>query len=244
MNEIKKRITHIFFSIAVLVAAMSFIVPHNNKLTIQFENYVGDKLLKLDSATYNNQLGQSYIISKFKYYIGNIHLIKKDGSEYSSSDYFLINEEEPASKQITLSNIPDGEYSSMSFILGVDSIHNCSGAQSGALDPMNAMFWAWNTGYIFLKLEGQSQVSQSPGKLLEFHIGGYKEPNNCIRKINLNINLNTSKNSSLKIKTDVAEIFKTPVAIDFSKISSVTDFHNATTIADNYLDMFSVINDK
>jgi hypothetical protein len=33
----------------------------------------------------------------------------------------------------------------------------------------------------------------------------------------------------------------TPTTIDLSKLSSVTDFHNATTIADNYSDMFSIM---
>jgi hypothetical protein len=239
------RKKHILFAIFVLLATMSFINANKEKkkgtIILQFENYVDDKPLNLDSTTYHNHIGQPYTISKFKYYIGNIHLKKKNGAEYSSSDYFLINEEDSTSKQITLDNVPDGEYTSISFIVGVDSIHNCSGAQSGALDPMNAMFWAWNTGYIFLKLEGQSPLSQSPGKLLEFHIGGYKEPNNCIRNISLDLNYNTAKCSAIKIKTDVSEIFKTPLTVDFSKISSVTDFHYATRIANNYVDMFSVL---
>ncbi|HXP53201.1 MAG TPA: MbnP family protein, partial [Bacteroidia bacterium] len=122
--------------------------------------------------------------------------------------------------------------------------HNCSGAQSGALDPVNAMFWEWNTGYIFMKMEGKSPVSKSPGNLLEFHIGGYRTPYNCIRTVTLKLSqqLNITKNrtEALTIKTNLAELFKTPTTIDFSKLSSVTDFHNATTIADNYRDMFSI----
>jgi hypothetical protein len=47
--------------------------------------------------------------------------------------------------------------------------------------------------------------------------------------------------SLIKIKADVAEILKTPNIVDFTKLSSVNDFHNATTIADNYADMFSIL---
>jgi hypothetical protein len=238
-----RKVSQIILSIAVLVAAMSFKAEPGTSLTMHFENYVGTDLLKLDSGTYKNELGQPYTVSKFKYYIGNIHLKNKNGKEYISSEYFLINEEEPASKQISLSNVPDGEYTSISLILGVDSLHNCSGAQEGALDPVNAMFWAWNTGYIFLKMEGKSPLSKSPGDLLEFHIGGYKTPNNCMRTITLNLksmNISVGKTASINIRTDLSELFKTPTSIDFSKLSSVTDFHNATTIADNYKDMFSI----
>jgi hypothetical protein len=238
-----KKFLYTMFCIAALVAAMSF-TASTGSVTITFSNYVGSSLLKLDSATYKNELGQAYTVSKFKYYVGNIHLKKSDGTEYVSDKYYLINEEEATSKQVTLSNVPEGNYTSISFILGVDSLHNCSGAQTDALDPVNAMFWAWNTGYIFVKMEGRSPVSTQPGHLLEFHIGGYMQPNNCIRTIDLPIKKGmqvSSKAAVLNIKADVSQLFKTPTTIDFAKLSSVTDLHNATTIANNYMDMFSIL---
>src|SRR5579863_6591259 len=94
---------------AALVAAMSFIVPGKTGIQVQFRNYVGSAPLKLDSATYKNELGQTYTVSKFKYYVGNITLQKKNGEECHSAQYFLINEEDEASKQIALTDIPEGE---------------------------------------------------------------------------------------------------------------------------------------
>jgi hypothetical protein len=231
--------------IAALVAAMSFIPAGGSKLTILFENYVGDKPLKLDSVFYRNSLGQSYNISMFKYYVGNFHLKNNRGSEFDSKGYFLIDEDDKSSLQITIDSIPQGEYDAISFTLGVDSADNCSGAQEGALDPINGMFWAWNSGYIFLKMEGISPVSNSTGKRLEFHVGGYKEPNNCIKTIYIVLNqplkIGESANGMVKIKADVSHLFSGVTQVDFSKISSVTDFHNATAIASNYSTMFSVI---
>lgn len=237
---------------AAFMAAVSFIgVKHYstasnvNTLNIQLEHYVGSNLLQLDSQEYKNNFGQSYTVSKFKYYISHITLKNKNGNDYVSDDYFLVNEEDADSKQLVLANIPSGDYTSLSYMVGVDSLHNCSGAQSGALDPMNAMFWAWNTGYIFMKMEGHSPKSQSPGHILEFHIGGYKQPNNCIRIIKLNLpevlHITTGKANRIKIKTDVGTLFQSPTAIDFSRLSSVTDFHNAKAIADNYIHMFSIL---
>jgi len=152
-----------------------------------------------------------------------------------------VNEEEPQSKKLVLENVPAGEYSTLEFIIGVDSLHNCSGAQSGALDPMNGMFWAWNSGYIFLKLEGFAPSSNSPGHIFEYHIGGYKQPNNCVRKVKLNLNgSNLLKEQTISLKVDILEILKEPTPIDFIKLSSVTDFRNANTVADNYKDMFRI----
>jgi hypothetical protein len=214
---------------------------------IQFENYVGNDLIKMDTAHYKNELGQSFTVTNFKYYISNIRLIESDGKSYISNEYFLINEDDNETKLIELKNIPEGEYIAISFMIGVDSLHNCSGAQSGALDPAGGMFWVWNTGYIFMKLEGKSPASQSPGQMFEYHIGGFKSPANCIRIVSLpfeNKLIFSNNKAALTIKSDVLEILKTPVNIDFSDLSSVTDFHNATKVADNYSDMFSILSFK
>lgn len=238
-----KKLFYSVFVIAALVAAMSFTGPNNSTVTIHFQNYAGGQPLKLDSVFYKNALKQFYNISMFKYYVGNFHFKNIDGQEVVSKGYFLISQEDESSMQIAIDNIPPGEYNALSFTLGVDSIDNCSGAQSGALDPVNGMFWAWNSGYIFLKMEGISPVSKSTGKRLEFHIGGYKEPNNCIKIIRLELKrpINTGGNNSVIIKADASCLFSGSNPIDFSKLSSVTDFHNAKSMADNCASMFSVI---
>lgn len=213
-------------------------------LGIDFIHLVGGEDLILDSLMYKNEFNQSYSISKFRYYISNIKLKRKDGTEYISNEFYLIDVEDKESQQIV---IPEqGSYSSISFTIGVDSLHNCSGLQKGALDPVKGMFWAWNTGYIFLKLEGKSHYSKSPFNIFEYHIGGYKQPNNCIRQVTLSLSEKSIQNIGddadlLPISVDVSELLKTPTSINFTELSSVTDFNNATMIADNYADMFSVI---
>jgi hypothetical protein len=243
----------IFIQLLLLVFAnlnLAFVnKAQNGTLTIQLNNCAGNALLRLDSITYNNALGQPYTVSKFKYYIGNICLAAVDGSIYKTHGYYLIDEEDNASKKIVIQNIPANTFTSIEFTLGVDSIDNCSGAQSGALDPVNGMFWTWNSGYIFLKIEGHADASKSPGHIFEFHIGGYKNPPNCIRNVILNfinhpLQIAPDKEARLVLKADAFEIFNASgegyKAVDFAAISSVTDFHHATEIADNYSHMFSI----
>jgi hypothetical protein len=233
-DKLKK---YLFFAWVLLCTQLTYA----QNFSIEFVHMVNKEALKLDTATYTNSLSQPFTITKFKYYIGNIILSNKKGKKYTSNNYFLINEADELSKKITLPTIPNDEYTNIEFIVGVDSIHNCSGVQTGSLDPMNAMFWTWNTGYIFMKLEGNSPTSTMPANLIEYHIGGYKEPNNSIRKISLPIH--TLKENKLKIKVDVAAIFTGNTIVDFSKLPSVTDAKNATRIADNYVKMFSIINE-
>ena len=231
---------------ATLMVAMSFSrKPANDgNLTVIFDHYVGDSLLRLDDKLYKNEIGQSFSVTKFKYYVGNICLKKAGGGKVSFQKYYLINEEEVETKKIDL-DVQKGVYTGIDFIIGVDSIDNCSGAQSGALDPVNAMFWAWNTGYIFLKMEGKASASTSPGHIYEYHIGGYRQPYNCVRHVSLTFNkpleMATTSNKAMHIKADAGKILGGDNNIDFSKLSSVTDFHNSTVIADNYAEMFSIL---
>ena len=236
--------------IVVIISIGSFTEPvEKAKLNIRIEHFVGPQRLGLDSVEYKNALGQTFTVSRFRYYLSNVILKNTDGVAFESHDYFLVDEAEPDSKLITIKGIPVGNYSSISFIIGVDSLHNCSGAQSGALDPVNGMFWTWSTGYIFVKLEGHADASTSPGHIFEYHIGGYAAPNNCIRKVTLNfkkkgIKIANDKTDELPLKANVLEILQKPMSIDFAKLSSVTDFHNATTIANNYEDMFTINADE
>ncbi len=249
MSQVK-LVMRFVICIAVLSTAGSFTEPvEKAKLNIRIEHFAGPQRLSLDSVEYKNALGQTFTVSRFRYYLSNVILKNTDGAEFQSPDYFLVDEAEPDSKLITIKGIPVGNYSSISFTIGVDSLHTCSGAQSGALDPVNGMFWTWSTGYIFLKLEGHADASTSPGHIFEYHIGGYTAPNNCIRRVTLNfkkkgVGIANDKTDELPLKADILEIFKTPTNIDFSKLSSVTDFHNAAIIANNYEDMFTINADE
>ena len=147
-------------------------------MVIRFENMVNGRHITLNDSNYLNPFGETYTISKFRYYITNIKLesVRRTGKE--SNSYHLIDEAKPGSRNFSCT-IKEGEYSSMSFLLGVDSIHNVSGAQTGALDPLNDMFWTWNTGYVMAKLEGISSSSLLRNNIFEYHIGGFKG-NNCV----------------------------------------------------------------
>ena len=60
--------------------------------------------------------------------------------------------------------------------VGMDSIANTSDRLDCAFDPLLGMYWAWNTGYIQLKVIGQYYTSGTV-QPFEYHIGGYTSPN-------------------------------------------------------------------
>ncbi|MBI1837089.1 MAG: hypothetical protein HYR91_07470 [Flavobacteriia bacterium] len=215
------------------------------QLNLTFQHFVGDDSLQLDSGKYINELNQDFTVSKIKYYIGKVSLINSKGNSTSKSSYFLINEDEKESLSNNRLDVPEGDYVGIEFIIGVDSLENVSGIQNGALDVVNAMFWTWNSGYVFMKLEGNSSFSNQPNHIFEYHIGGFSGENNSVRKIKLIFNspvkINKGEDVVINLKVDLLEILKHPNSIDFRENSSIVEPSTSFVIANNYSDIFSII---
>lgn len=214
-------------------------------LTISFCNRVGDQALML-GKTFQNPFGENIRISHFKYYISNIVLIDNNDQSFLLSDAsFLIDEADASSKVIKLLS-PVKNMKAIGFLLGVDSIRNVSGVQTGALDPMNGMFWTWNTGYIYAKLEGSSDSSHAPAHYFAYHIGGYKTGENATRKITLNLPASqNNKKLNFMITANIDQWFKSKNAIRIAQVPVCESTGVlALKIADNYSTMFTITDTK
>ncbi|OSZ82450.1 hypothetical protein CAP35_04050 [Chitinophagaceae bacterium IBVUCB1] len=219
----------------------------NNNTTgsveLMIDNRVKTEDLVLDTKWYTNHLGDSFQISKFNYYVTNIKLI--GGSNYAEPEsYHLVEESKSSSQVFTIKNIPNGTYTGISFMIGVDSLRNVSGAQTGALDASNGMFWSWNSGYIQLKMEGKAPKSTATDKMLKFHIGGFSGANSTVKTVSLNFpQAITISGSSYHVhmEANAAKMFGMPNAVDFSTTNTVhMPGATAVKIAENYAGMFSV----
>jgi hypothetical protein len=217
-------------------------------LIIKFNNVVESDALILGNK-YKNPNGDTFQVSKFTYYISNVSVVKNDNSVFSvPNSYFLIDHANTSTHSCSLANVPAGEYKSVSFILGVDSARNNSGAQTGALDPIKGMFWSWNTGYIMLKLEGTSPTSGASNQALTYHIGGFGGQNKSQRMFNISFggsqaNVNTSASATINLTTNINEMFRTPNPIDFATQYYVMSPGSlAKMYADNYEDMITFKN--
>jgi hypothetical protein len=215
-------------------------------LSVQFDNKVGDSILVLGNAkSYVTQNNDTFTVSKFNYYISNVRLIKSNGDVYVEPEsYHLIQSDIASSLQFNISNVPLGDYSSIQFVIGVDSTRNVSGAQTGALDPLHGMFWSWSTGYIQAKLEGTSP--QASGGSIVYHISGFSGSYNPLITKTLTFNgdvatVSASSTPVVHMKADIQEWFKSPAIIDISTTYFCMNV-NATSfqIAKNYHDMFTV----
>ena len=112
--------------------------------------------------------------------------------------------------------------------LGVNQAHNTSGANAGDLDPVNGMFWSWQSGYINFKIEGVSPSCDTRKNKFKFHIGGYKTPYHTVRE--LDIKLKALKDQVTVVYIEVSNFFDTielshenQVIIPGTKASQIAD---------------------
>jgi hypothetical protein len=245
------QIKWIFF---LLLIPISFIACEQNSdapapiqgtVKFTFKNTVKGVPLVLNTDNYTNTLGESYKVTKFKYYISNIALTNIDKRFAEEESYHLIDQAITASQSFSF-NANAEVYSHITFTIGVDSLRNVSGAQTGALDPLNDMFWTWSTGYIMAKLEGSSPASTQVNNRMEYHIGGFSGANNVVKKITITIpattqllNVKYNKTSEVFIEVDVDKWVGNNVSLATEPVCT-TPGVLAKKMADNYQSMFSI----
>ena len=237
-------------------------VAEGGKLRLEFDNVVGDKNLVLNSVTYQNATKEDFVVTKLNYFISNIKLTKTDGTVFTvpqDSSYFLIKEDTKATQFVTLNNVPFGDYKAVEFMVGVDSLRNTAPPEKlkGVLDPGGSMaddgmYWVWNSGYIFVKLEGTSSKGNPVNNKFYYHIGlfgGYSQKtvnNTRVVKVEfgrLKAPVTEKATPEVHLLVDVLKIFDGPgTNLSIEKFNSVMggQQEKSQQIANNYAKMFTL----
>jgi hypothetical protein len=216
-------------------------------LKITFTNSVKGVPIGLNNTIHTNSFGEQYTITKFKYYISNVGLSNNTNISVTEKEsYHLIDEVIPANQSFTMP-LPVSKYSTLKFTLGVDSTRNVSGAQTGALDPLNDMFWTWNSGYIMAKLEATSPQSTAVNNRIQYHVGGFSGANNVLKNCTINVDagsildIREGKTSEIIIAADVNTWWQGTADV---RIAQDNTCHSpgslANKLAGNYTNMFQL----
>lgn len=237
----------------------------NGTIEVHFDNRAGANDLVLNNAQpYTTALGQEITISKFDYYISNVQFTNADGTTYTvpqAESYFLLKESDPLSQELEFT-IPEGDYTALTFTVGVDSARSCMdiSQRTGVLDPAaggQGMYWSWNSGYIFLKMEGTSPSapldSTSNTHPFMFHIGGfggYNSPTlNNLKTVTINFGQDVEVRdeyhdghsaSAVHLYVDALKVLNGTTNVDLTT-NAITMFNAfSTSVANNYASMFAL----
>lgn len=238
-------------------------------LSIEFDNIVGGRTLTLNNTAvpYTNAKGESFTISMIQYFISNVEVTTTAGQKYTvkqDSSYFLIKGSDKATRFAKV-KVPEGDYSKVSFIVGVDSLRSTMpiDKRTGVLDPAangdhdsGGMYWGWNSGYIFFRFEGNSNVvsddqlgDPTGKKQFKYHIGffgGYEVKTiNNIRKITIDLNnagiakVRKDRQSNIHLLVDLMKIFNGKNTISIQQNPNIMFGDMSSTVADNFNGLFT-----
>ena len=225
-----------------LLLALGYRPPGRHLLTIRFRHVVGGRPLQLSSTLYTNRFGESFSVEQFKYYISAFSVIDRDGhEELLMQEPHLIDESDSASLTLHFSS-GQRPIRAIRWLLGVDSAANTGAVMTGDLDPMHGMFWTWNSGYIYARLEGQSDSAKAPAHRFSWDVGGYKAHANAAREVVVDLPEGRADEGVLTIEADLLKWFDGKTAV---RLSASPTCHEpgalAMRLADNYATMFSVV---
>ncbi|MEC5144767.1 MbnP family protein [Chitinophaga sp. 212800010-3] len=264
MQHFKQTIFSAFFGLVFFASCKKDDVkPSENTgvkatLSVQFDNIAGDKNLQLNTGAYVNAAGESFKVSLLQYYISNIKVRNASGEEFAvpqDSSYFLVSEAS-ASSQFVKVKVPEGDYRTLTFTLGVDSLRSTMdiSRRTGVLDPsggMEGMYWTWNSGYIFFKMEGISDAAPadpSGQHKFRYHIGGFGGYNavtfNNIKTITIDLNaggiakVRQGREANIHLMVDILKMFNGSKNISIAANPTVMFSEFSTIVANNYTQMF------
>ena len=226
-----------YIMLLIIAGSIQSGAQHTARRKLCFTPVFGRDSLSMDRGAYAiNNGADSLHITTLRFYVSGILLQDKSRIIWREPKSFhLIDAAEPAQLQILLQIPPDLVYDQLVFQLGIDSATNAAGAQDGDLDATKGMYWAWQSGYINLKLEGNSPVCKTRKHEFQFHLGGFREGELCVQTIALKV----PAGKDICIGVDVARFFS---GIDLATQNNVTTPGAAAiTISRKAADMFFIL---
>jgi hypothetical protein len=193
--------------LTLLCVSMQLHAQKKKLVHINFAALIHKNTLQVGNTYYTLNNSDSFCITNFKFYVSAVRLVYNSKTVFTEANsYHLLNfNNENAHTKISC-NIPaDIVFNELQFAIGIDSVTNVKGLLTGCLDPLQGMYWTWNSGYINIKMEGNSNICKTWKNAFQWHIGGYRTPFNTLKKVVLPI----SSLENIHVGINVNRIFNT-----------------------------------
>ncbi len=190
--------------------------PIATDITINFTHTVDGSDLITNSMIYTNEAGEDYNVQTLKYLISDITLHAENGSSIQLDEVHFINIFDESTFSFTYNDVPNNNYTSISYRMGFDTTKNISNLYINE-NYHTAMAWPdmMGGGYHYMKLEGDFNDSLSG---YGTHTGGTMGMDYSFNNID-NISLIVTDdlgNVDVNINMEINNWYKTPNQIEFS----------------------------
>ncbi|KIX21965.1 hypothetical protein SY27_04600 [Flavobacterium sp. 316] len=219
-------------------------------IKLEFDQIYNDANFAANTP-YTNSNGEVIKVTKAKYIVSNVQLTKDDGSIYTvpkSESYFLIDELTPATTLVQIPNIPVGNYTKVTFGIGVDEEQFNLGAtgQGNFLEIAQTagMMWSWSAGYKFVAFEGTfTSATVTSDTQFKVHTGKTGDNYNYTAvTLDLPDNALVRENivPQVHIMTDLSQLIDGTNKMNLSEQATIMGGNKLALITANISNMFEV----
>jgi hypothetical protein len=158
---------------------------------------------------------QTIQTEKLELLIGQVQAYHKGQLVYNNPQFLHIKE-----FPFHIENTNTVPVDSINFLLGVDSLQHELGIVSNGLTPINGMYWAWQSGYIFVKWEGFIESEKEKEiQPFTFHLGGFQYPFRCDQNCAISLKKSVPLNAVLLSFEPTEKLIQFVLASDFEIMS-------------------------
>lgn len=131
-------------------------------LQLKLHETVGQDPLVFDQLGYDAQAGHTYSVVTLKYYITRVQIKSGTGVVRDLAEVIYRDARVPETGLRDFGIIPNGTYTSLEFVFGLDEVMNVDGGLANTIENIN-MEWPipGDQGYHYMKYEGKYDVYQS-----------------------------------------------------------------------------------
>ena len=203
-------------TIVLWVLFVGLVLPafgQEDSFKIEFAAKYGQKSFRLNKKIRISR-DEKVVFDQLKFYVSNIRFFSDTVLLELKNQPFLVDLSTENFIQIQLPK--NRLWTQISFDLGIDSATNVNGEMIDDLDPMNGMYWTWQSGFINFKMEGRSTQRKKQEEEFQYHIGGYRLPYYPL--VNYNFPLNGQ--NELKLVFDLKKVIESAKASALQSVMS------------------------
>ena len=192
---------YLFLLTAFLASQFCYSTQRNDTIKFVFNPKIEGGCIKLDTKYFFQKTQTNITFSEIKFYISGIQFLKSGKIVFKEKmSFHLTDLRKNATLSFFILTKSKIEFDEVRFTFGIDSVTNELGIGEGDLDPIQGMYWAWQSGYINCKLEGTIEEANSKSEKFEFHLGGFLAPFQAWK--NRSLQIENKKNINLDIHFD------------------------------------------
>lgn len=219
---------------AMVFTATAWVVGAGWGATLEIavrHTFQGEPLL-LDSLRYQNAAGETLSVTRLSYLLSGFAVEREDGVWVEVPDRYAWMDAAMRRTVVRFEDLPEGKYRALRFHLGPDPQANIADPSKlpadHPLNPnLNGLHWTWQTGYIFLAVEGHYRTGSSELKGYAHHLA--RDPNRT--RISLAAPLDLSNDGAVLLDFDLGNLLNAPRPLSFERDGAATHSRDGDPVA-------------